>query len=79
MHGFSVADGIAALVRDATEEGKGNLVGVKVKVGSRLFHDLSELHTAWGLVTQDTPMEGVELVIDVVYGRDCVLEALTYD
>ena len=80
MHGLSAAD--AVLHRVLAESGRNpgkSVVEVKVKVGRFMFADLEEFTAAWQLIIQDTPLAGAKLTLDVVDGRDCILEAVVFD
>ncbi len=78
MHELSIAD---AIVRIATEHGAGRRVTrVEVKVGHLRQVVPSALEFAFELVADDTPVEGAELVLEVVPAqgrcRDCGAETV---
>ncbi len=80
MNGMSYAD---AIIRQVMEEhGRrpdSRVVKVTVKVGDAVFQELDELYSAWDLLTRDSLLKGAELEVEVVGGRDCVLESVVFD
>jgi Zn finger protein HypA/HybF involved in hydrogenase expression len=80
MHGLSAADAVLHKVLSESERNPGRRVlEVKVKVGRFMFADMEEFTSAWQLIIQDTPLAGAKLTLDVVDGRDCILEAVVFD